>query len=157
MEIKEYLNLCENKLEVEDYLNLEKSRMDGNSNNPISGNDWVKIIKGQSLKCFYCDTDLEIIQELIFNGIINPRKRGVGGYSGMHFELDHKNANKKDNSSINLAAACYYCNNDKSNTISSEIFKKHFGFHKRKAFIELFEINKFSMTETLRHHLAKKK
>lgn len=70
----------------------------------------------------------------------------------MHFELDHKNANKKDNSPENLVAACYYCNNDKSNTFSSKIFKEYFGKQKNAGFENLFNNEKLSNTTQLRHH-----
>jgi len=45
----------------------------------------------------------------------------------MHFEIEHLNADKTNNAESHIVLACYYCNNDKSNTIEPEIFKKFFG------------------------------
>ena len=48
----------------------------------------------------------------------------------MHFEIEHLNADNTNNVESNIVLACYYCNNDKSNTIEPEIFKKFFGKQK---------------------------
>lgn len=145
--IEEYLKLCQDEISEEEYLKLEERRV-----NSL----WVKIIKNQELKCYYCKIDLRVIQQLIINRIIKPRKRGRTGYSGLHFELDHKNADKKDNCDENLVASCYYCNNDKSDTFASEIFKNYFGLYKNQAFKILFEDKKLKMTEKFRHNLKGK-
>lgn len=150
MTIKEYLDLCIDKITMEEYLQFEKKRKD--SSGAISGDTWINLLSKQNLKCYYCKTDLEIIQELVFNNIINPRKRGTHSYSGMHFELDHKNAKKKDNNPSNLVASCYYCNNDKSDTISCDIFENYFGNDKGKSFTDLFNHNNLVKVRKFRHH-----
>ena len=124
MEISDYLKLFNCVIGLDEYLKFESIRF--KKNKSISGDNWKTIIKNQHFKCYYCETSLEIIQEIILSKKINPRKRGRNAYSGMHFELDHKNADKDDNKLSNLVASCYYCNNDKSNTFDSEIFKKYF-------------------------------
>lgn len=149
MNIQEYLQQFNKKISFDDYLRFEKNRINKNKINP---DNWVSLIKSQDFKCYYCDTHLETIQEIIYNRLIDPRKRGEYGYSGMHFELDHKNANKNDNSRENLVASCYYCNNDKSNTFSSKIFKEYFGKQKSAGFENLFNNEKMSKTNQLRHH-----
>ena len=68
-----------------------------------------------------------------------------------------KNAKNNDNNINNLVASCYYCNNDKSNTISSQIFKNYFGPDKGKSFSDLFKINNFTLTGELRHHFKNNK
>ena len=150
MTIDKFINLCAVKINTNEYLKFEKERKDKSGN--ISGEIWIKLIINQGFKCYYCNTNIEIIQELIFNKIINPRKRGTSSYSGMHFEVDHKNANNNDNNINNLVASCYYCNNDKSNTISSQIFKNYFGPDKGKSFSDLFKTNNFTLTGELRQH-----
>jgi 5-methylcytosine-specific restriction endonuclease McrA len=156
MEIENYLMQFENKISFEKYLEYEFERVNNKKNKFLTGTDWVEIIKEQELKCFYCQTHLEIIQELIFEGIINPRKRGKHAYSGMHFELDHKNANKKDNAKNNLVASCYYCNNDKSNTFTSEIFRDYFGENKSNSFKKLFDDKNLYSISLLRHNFERK-
>jgi hypothetical protein len=143
----EYLNLCKIDLNKEDYIKLEKIR---------KGSDWTRIIIQQNFKCYYCNTEIQKIQKLIFSQIIGLRKRGKSGYSGLHFELDHKNANKKDNSTQNLVAACYYCNNDKSNTISDMIFLNYFGPQRKIAFENMILDNKLECDDLFIHHLFKK-
>ena len=154
MNIQEYLQQFNKKISFDDYLNHEKNRI---NKNKIDPENWIRLIEVQNFKCYYCDTHLETIQEIIYNRLIDPRKRGEYGYSGMHFELDHKNANKNDNSTENLVAACYYCNNDKSNTFSSKIFKEYFGKPKRDGFENLFINQQLSKMNKLRHNYSNKK
>jgi 5-methylcytosine-specific restriction endonuclease McrA len=153
LSIEEYISLCKDEITLEDYLILEIKRVSNNSTFPIRAPTWAEIIVKQQMKCYYCGTDLRIIQQLIVNGVIKPRKRGTGGYSGLHFELDHKNCDKTNNTEENLVASCYYCNNDKSNTISCETFRDYFGRHKQDAFMTLFEDSTLPNTDKYRHHL----
>ena len=110
---KAYLNNCSFRLTKVQYLELEKRR---------KGTVWISLLINQEFKCFYCKSDIRDIQKLIFNQLIGLRKRGKFGFSGLHLELDHKNANNKDNILSNLVASCYYCNNDKSNVINHVVF-----------------------------------
>lgn len=149
--IGEYLQLCQDELTKEDYLEFEENRV--KKLYKITAKEWITILENQNLQCYYCKTDLRIIQQLICKGFINPRKRGSDSYSGIHFELDHKNANKDDNNLENLVASCYYCNNDKSDTFSSEIFKNYFATSRNQSFIKLLDDNKLSKTENYIHNL----
>lgn len=139
----DYLNSCISKLSSEEYLILEKER---------KGADWIDVIVKQEFKCYYCKTDIRIIQKLILSNLIGLRKRGLAGYSGLHFELDHKNAVKEDNNPQNLVAACYYCNNDKSNTFSAEVFLNYFGPQRKVAFDKLIQDNKIETDEYFIHN-----
>ena len=141
----DYLISCTTNLNSDEYLKFEKIR---------KGSFWIDIIIGQDFKCYYCKTDIRTIQKLILNHLIGLRKRGPSGYSGLHFELDHKNANKLDNSSQNLVAACYYCNNDKSNTISENVFLSYFGPQRKIAFEKLIQDNKLKTDDLFVHHLT---
>lgn len=141
----EYLSSCNSRLNSEEYLMLEKVR---------KGTDWVDVIQKQEFKCYYCMTDIRIIQKLIVSNLIGLRKRGLAGYSGLHFELDHKNAVKEDNNPQNLVAACYYCNNDKSNTFSAEVFLNYFGPQRKVAFDKLIQDNEIETDVFFTHHLS---
>jgi hypothetical protein len=154
LSIDELIELSKKELEIEEYYKYESKRV--KSLWKITAIEWIAMLKAQKLKCYYCGTEISIIQRLILNKIIKPRKRGTDSYSGLHFELDHKNANKKDNSKNNLVASCYYCNNDKSNTISSDIFKKYFCLRKT-AFINLISDYNIIDNGKLHHHLSGKK
>ena len=102
--------------------------------------------------CHFCNTDIRDIQSLIKNNIIYPRKRGKYGYSGMHFEIEHLDADKNNNNSKNIVLACYYCNNDKSNTIEPEIFKDFFGKQKGVAYKDLMKKKNIKLTDYLYYH-----
>lgn len=154
MEKDEYLSLFENQITVAEYLKFEKERI---KKKGIKGDNWIDIIKKQEFKCYYCDTHLNIIQELIIHKKIGLRKRGKFGFSGMHFEVEHKDSDKNNNKLENLSAACYYCNNDKSNTIKSDVFKNYFGISKNEAFEKLFIDSKLQQADLLRHHYKRKK
>lgn len=141
----EYLKACSYSISKQHYLELEKRR---------KNKEWVSIIINQKFKCFYCRYDIRNIQQLIIKGDLGLRKRGRHGYSGLHFELDHKNANKNDNSAKNLVAACYYCNNDKSNTISDEVFLKYFGPQRKLTFKKLFKDSGLKESDLFVHNLS---
>jgi hypothetical protein len=140
-----HLGLIKHGLDKPSYIKLEQDR---------KGPEWSHKIIEQEFKCYYCKTDIRTIQQLILNRLIGMRKRGPSGYSGLHFELDHKNSITKDNSKENLVAACYYCNNDKSNTISEEIFLKYFGPQRKVAFDKLFHDNNLEFSDLFVHHLS---
>ena len=142
-----YLSNCHSNLNEVEYLNFETLR---------KGEGWTKLIKNQKFKCFYCKTDIRDIQKIILNGIIKMRKRGPDGFSGLHFELDHKNAVNTDNNSENLVAACYYCNNDKSNTISFDVFKNYFGQQRNIAFKKMIKDFNITKDSFFKHHLEGK-
>lgn len=153
--IDEYLKLCQDDISMDEYYTFEKERV--RNSFKIDSSDWIDIINRQNMRCYYCDTDLRIIQQLILNKVIKPRKRGSDSYSGLHFELDHKNADKNDNKLQNLVASCYYCNNDKSDTFTSDLFKEYFGRYKNQAFKKLFEDKSLKKTDKFRHNLKGKK
>lgn len=152
--IDQYLGWCQDEITIEQYLQFEKKRV--NKLFEIEPMQWVTLLKRQNLKCYYCETELNVIQQLILKGFIKPRKRGPDSYSGLHFELDHKNCDKKDNCPENIVASCYYCNNDKSNTIDSDTFKKYFGVHKKNSFKFLCQAVQLNSTDKYRHNLKGK-
>jgi len=139
----EYLNSLKKGLSKAEYLMLEENR---------KNSDWARIINEQNFKCYYCKTDIRTIQKLILSNLIGLRKRGLSGYSGLHFELDHKNANNKDNNYQNLVAACYFCNNDKSNTISEKVFLNYFGPQRKNAFDNLLKDYNIVTDDLFVHH-----
>lgn len=140
MEHEEYLNkqILEDK---DTYLDREFERIKKYKNKSMA-EIFIDKLKAQNLCCYYCNTDIRIIQSLIMNHIIECRKRGKYGFSGMNFEIEHLDSENTNDLSENIAAVCYYCNNDKSNTIGSDIYKKHFGALKNKAFEELLKEHK---------------
>ena len=72
-------------------------------------------------RCHYCNTSILDIRRLINAGIINGRAVRNGALRGPNFELDRRDPFGVYNEE-NCVLCCYYCNNDKSNTFSYEIF-----------------------------------
>jgi 5-methylcytosine-specific restriction endonuclease McrA len=103
---------------------------------------FVKKIEEQKFKCCYCDSDIRLIQTLIDKKILKEREIG-NGFRGYNLEVEHLDNGLKDiNKESNIAAACYFCNNDKSNVIDKDTFKNYFGKQKGVAFKELAKKHK---------------
>lgn len=141
-----------NKYSREEYIELECKRVDKYKSKKIAKLFKQKLTE-QELCCYFCNTDIRDIQSLIKNHLIYPRKRGKYGYSGMHFEIEHLNADKTNNVESNIVLACYYCNNDKSNTIEPEIFKKFFAQQKSISYKDLIEEKNIKSEVLYWHHL----
>lgn len=141
-----------NKYSREEYIDLEVKRVDKYKSKKNAELFKKKLTK-QELCCYFCNIDIRDIQSLIKNNIIYPRKRGNHGYSGMHFEIEHLDADKANDNSNNIVLACYYCNNDKSNTIEPEIFKDFFGKRKGEAFKCLIQEKNIKSENLYWHHL----
>ncbi|MDR2476783.1 MAG: hypothetical protein LBD18_03240 [Treponema sp.] len=75
----------------------------------------------QEQKCCYCGiTEAEIARLIASGKLINKRLP----QRGRRLELDRKNSSKGYNDFDNLALACYWCNNAKTDTFTHEEFKK---------------------------------
>jgi len=87
------------------------------SNTTISLNEYV---------CYYCGISENILKNLFSstdNKFRTKRNRGA------LFELDRKNAENNYNvyNKNNIVLCCYFCNNHKSDVISSEDMRLFFG------------------------------
>lgn len=149
--IGNYLNKF-NQYSKKEYLDKEFQRVDKYKSKKIAQLFKDKL-KEQKLCCHFCNTDIRVIQSLIHNNVIYPRKRGRYGYSGMHFEIEHLDADKANDTTNNIVLACYYCNNDKSNTIGPEIFKDFFGKQKGVAYKDLMRKKNIKQDELYWHYL----
>lgn len=99
--------------------------------------DWyVNQLKEYGCKCFYCETSIHDIVNLITKRSLKTRAVRGGGIRGPVLEID-----KNDNtySKDTCVLACYYCNNDKSYTLDKEDYKKYFGENRKKYFKKLLE------------------
>jgi hypothetical protein len=93
---------------------------------------FVNTIKSQNYKCYYCDTSIFDICSLIKQEKLKTRKTGYGR-RGLVFEIDRK-INSNGYTKENCVLSCYYCNNDKSYILDSEVYKKYFGESRKKYF-----------------------
>jgi len=90
---------------------------------------WIKdnsIIKANDCVCFYCGINEQILSELYNDKSYTCKtKRNRGSW----FELDRRDARSEKNiySKDNMVLCCYFCNNHKSDVISSNDMRHYFG------------------------------
>ena len=77
-------------------------------------------------KCHYCNTSILEIRDLLNRGIIQGRNVSGGGIRGQNLEIDRMQPGE-EYTEDNCVLSCYYCNNDKSNTFSYDIFRNIIG------------------------------
>ena len=128
--------------EKEDFLKNEKVRIGklystkkhrkGFSNKDEFVKWFENTIKAQDFKCYYCDTSIFDIRSLINQDRLKTRKTGYGT-RGPNLEIDRK-INSNGYTKENCVLSCYYCNNDKSYILDSEVYKKYFGECRKKYF-----------------------
>ncbi|WNB17546.1 hypothetical protein [Marivirga arenosa] len=81
----------------------------------LSKNQYEKLIK--ETECYYCNTSIEKIQELIEAGKIYKKNE-----RGWNLEIDRKEPNQ-EYFYDNLVMACYWCNNAKTDEFTPDEFK----------------------------------
>jgi len=87
------------------------------------------------------------MKEELKEGISNYLKRFNKYSKEEYIDLEYKRVNKDKSKNAELfkkklaeqKLCCYYCNNDKSNTIEPEIFKEFFGKQKSVSYKYLME------------------
>jgi hypothetical protein len=98
--------------------------------------DWmVAKLKEQKCCCYFCDTSIHDINKLIDKGLVAKRKTG-NSFRGPVLEIDK---NDELYTKELCVLACHYCNNDKSNLMSADDYKKHFGPNRKKYFDQLIK------------------
>ncbi|MGN6436107.1 MAG: hypothetical protein ACTHMM_06220 [Agriterribacter sp.] len=99
--------------------------------------DWyVKQLIKQNCKCYYCETSIHHIAQLIEMKVLKTRKVRGGGKRGPVLEIAKQ---ENGHTSENCVLSCYYCNNDKSYTTTQDDYKKHFEENRKKYFASLTE------------------
>ena len=94
---------------------------------------FIQQMQSQDFQCYYCETSIFLIRGLIDTEKLLARKTGYG-YRGRILEIDKKR-NSSGYNMNNCVLSCYYCNNDKSYTLDSDVYKEYFG-PSRKRFFE---------------------
>ncbi len=99
--------------------------------------DWyVNQLKKYNCKCYYCETSIHDIVNLIKIGSLKTRAVRGDGVRGPVLEIDKNDDIYSENTCV---LSCYYCNNDKSYTLDKVEYKKYFGENRRKYFKKLLE------------------
>jgi hypothetical protein len=100
--------------------------------------DWyVSELKKHDCKCYYCETSIHDIIELINEGLLKTRSVRGKGKRGPVLEID-----KNDDSYTkeHCVLSCYYCNNDKSYTTTLDDYKEFFGKNRKRYFDHLLKL-----------------
>lgn len=125
-------------LNKEEFLQEQKRKMSGrksqtkNSTFADLSSWYLNQLEEQEFSCHYCGISIFEIRQLLNAGIISGRKVKGEGLRGPNFEIDRKDpfgVYREDN----CVLSCYYCNNDKSNTFSYNIYKELIGPAKQVA------------------------
>jgi hypothetical protein len=83
--------------------------------------DFYKWYLSHERKCFYCEITEAEIKELIECGKLNTKRLVT---RGRKLEIDRKQPDLDYDNFENLAFACYWCNNAKTDTFTDEEFLK---------------------------------
>jgi hypothetical protein len=128
----------EQTVRLKKYYTTNKSKLTG-FNNLNHFTTWFEQTSlACDYKCHYCETSLFDIRRLLNAGIINGRLVRGGSLRGPNFELDRTDP-FGEYSEVNCVLSCYYCNNDKSNTFSYEIYKNTIGPNRHESLKFLIE------------------
>ncbi len=92
---------------------------------------YLKQWEKQNGECFYCKSKEKDIRLLFDSGVIETKRK-----RGRHFEVERLSPNGNYESS-NCTLACYFCNNDKSDIISSQDYLRFFSKPRRTYIKEL--------------------
>lgn len=90
---------------------------------------WIRnsnIINQEDFVCFYCGINEQVLSELYNDKEYTCKtKRNRGAW----FELDRRDSSTLNNiySKNNMVLCCYFCNNHKSDVISSDDMRRYFG------------------------------
>lgn len=128
-----------------DYLSKEYARVKKNlyksERKPFGSADklalwFIEKLKTQKFTCFYCETSIFDINKLIDAGLLKTRAVRGKGRRGPVLEID-----KNDDTYVpeNCVLSCYYCNNDKSYTLSKKDYKDSFGKNRQQYFKTLLD------------------
>jgi 5-methylcytosine-specific restriction endonuclease McrA len=74
----------------------------------------------QPKQCCYCGITEPELQKLIDSGQLTSKRLDT---RGRHLEIERKDPDNGYDEFTNLALACYWCNNAKTDTFSAEEFK----------------------------------
>lgn len=108
--------------------------------------EWfVKQLKDGDCMCYYCETSIHDISNLIDAGLAIERKTGYGT-RGRVLEIDKNDGGYSEDTCV---LSCYYCNNDKSYTMKKDDYKKYFGTNRKKYFEMLVD----QMERTIRQQV----
>lgn len=92
--------------------------------------DWIiNQFKAQEGKCYYCNIKQEDISRLIESGGLASKRFKTRGRS---LEVERLDSKINSYSAKNCVLACYFCNNDKSDIVSSADYIKFFAKSRRR-------------------------
>lgn len=113
--------LREQEERLSSYYNANKKKLELFESEEIFKNWYLHELYFYENKCRYCNTSILDIRELLNANLIKGRGVRGAGIRGHNLEIDRMNPGI-EYSEANCVLACYYCNNDKSNTFSYDVY-----------------------------------
>ena len=116
---------------VQQLRNNYNRRVTENTNGFENFNDFHNWFLGQDLVCNYCGLTESEMQEISMTGILNSKRFPQNGIVGrgtnraVWLEVDRIIPNQLY-SRNNCVLSCYFCNNDKSDVFSGELYRNFF-------------------------------
>jgi hypothetical protein len=121
---QEFLNEQDTRLKT--YYSTNKIKLVGFENRERFIDWYLHELHINNNKCHYCKTSILEIRNLLNSGIISGRNVGGTGIRGHNLEIDRMQPGE-EYSEVNCVLSCYYCNNDKSNTFSYDVYRNIIG------------------------------
>jgi hypothetical protein len=122
--LDEFLN--EQTIRLPKYYSTNKNKLRGFENRDRFIDWYLHELYINNNKCHYCNTSILEIRDLLNRGIIKGRNVSGGGIRGQNLEIDRMQA-ADEYAEFNCVLSCYYCNNDKSNTFSYDVYRNIIG------------------------------
>lgn len=99
--------------------------------------EWLRLqYEKQEGRCYYCSTSQVDINKIIDSGLLRSKRFKTRGRS---LEIERLDAQGNEYSAANCVLVCYFCNNDKSDVVSSNDYIQFFGKSKQQYFQYLLE------------------
>jgi hypothetical protein len=121
------LYLTEERTRINKYYKTNRTGKLAHFQNLDQFENWYfDLLNDQQLRCHYCDISILSIRHLLNENLIQGRLVKSNSYRGPNFEFDRKDPHGPYNQD-NCVVCCYYCNNDKSNTFTYNVYKEIIG------------------------------
>lgn len=131
--------LQEQETRLKSYYSTNKIKLVGFENRERFIDWYLHELYINNNKCHYCKTSILEIRNLLNSGIISGRNVGGSGIRGHNLEIDRMHPGI-EYSEDNCVLSCYYCNNDKSNTFSYDIYKNEIGASRKEIWDNLLRL-----------------
>ena len=126
----------EQETRLRNYFNTNREKLLGFGTKEAFINWYMGELYHNECKCHYCNTSILDIRHLLNNQVVLGRNVRGAAIRGANMEIDRMNPDMAYEPG-NCVLSCYYCNNDKSNTFSYEIYRNVIGPTRQHIWMDL--------------------